>query len=293
MSSNKAIQKISIIREGNLIQKKSSIHLSAFFLSDIAYHAISATNDFGKKQPSHLNILDLYDEYIRFYGDKCTIEYNELGDNDFVLKAMIGHSQKQLSYQRKHLIKEEFNRQVEIIEKIPKKTQSAFPLDDICHQHTGMSLSELRATLFALYSFNADLSDLTAIILNEPLNHIHPALTPVNINRVIDFYSASYKDFRISEFAENYFQIKPIVRTSSNRLIVPDAYMLLKKLADGPLWVIRDHFRNYDKTQSFVKYFGDLFEKYVENMFVSQLNKNQYHRIPESKKKSRLVYLHK
>jgi len=63
--------------------------------------------------------------------------------------------------------------------------------------------------------------------------------------------------------------------------------MLAKKMADGPLWILRDYFRLNKNPQDFVNYFGELFEQYVEDMLATQLNKNQYDRIPESKKEKR------
>jgi len=287
MANNQAIQPIDVIREKGALQWKNKFNLSAFHLSDLAYHAIQATNDFGKKHPSFHDIIMLSDQYIKYDEQKSSIEYHNLQGSDFLIRVIVGHSQKQFPYQEKYRIRDEFNRQVEITERIPKKINSKFLFDDICHKETGLNLSDLRTVLFALYVFNSGSSDLTAIILNEPLNHIHPVLTTVNINRVIDFYSGNYNDFRISNFAENHFHIKPIVRTSSDHLIVPDAFMLAKKMADGPLWILRNHFNNDDNSQSFVKYFGDLFEQYVEDMLTSQLNTNQYERIPESKKEKR------
>lgn len=287
MVNNQPIQTVDIVQPGALIDRKNKMFLSAFDLSDLAYHAIVTTNDFGKSYPSYNDVIFLSNEYKRHDEQKSSIEYSNLQDSDFLIKVIVGLSQKQFPYQEIYRIRAEFNRQVEILQKIPIKINSEFYLDDICRQETGLCLSDLRAILFTLYVLNSNSSDLTAIILNEPLIHIHPALTTVNINRVIDFYSANYNDFRSSEFAENYFHIKPIVRTSNNRLIVPDAFMLAQKMADGPLWVLRDYFRNNKQSQDFVKYFGDLFEQYIEDMLVSQLNKDQYFRIPESKKEKR------
>ena len=286
MVNNQAILPIDVIREKGASQRKNKFNLSAFHLSDLAYHAIQATNDFGKKQPSFLDIITLCNEYIKHDEQKSAIEYNALQDSDFLIKVIVGLSQKQFPYQETYRIRSEFNRQVEIIQEIPNKINSEFHFDDICYQETGLSLSDLRAILFTLFTLNSNSSDLTAIILNEPLDHIHPALTTANINRLIDYYSANYSDFRTSKFSENHFRIKPIVRSSNNRLIVPDAFMLAMKMADGPLWVIRNHFYN-NKSNSFVIYFGYLFEKYIEDMIKSQLNKNQYYRIPESNKRKR------
>jgi hypothetical protein len=288
MVNNQAIQPIDIIREKGAFQRKNKFILSAFHLSDLAYHAIQATNDFGNKQPSFYDIINLCNEYIKYDEYRSDVEYKELQTSDFLIKLGIGLSQKQFIYQEIYRIREEFNRQVEIIQEIPKKINSKLCLDEISYQNKdlGVSLSELRAILFALYAYNSDASDFTAITLNKSITHIHPAFTTANINRVIQFYSANYKDYRQSKLAGNHFHIKPIVRTSNNRFIVPDSYMLAKKMADGPLWVIRDHFRD-NNSQSFVNHFGELFEQYVEDMLKSQLNINQYHRIPESNKRKR------
>lgn len=286
--NNQAIQPIDVIREKGAFQRKNKFILSAFHLSDLAFHAIQATNDFGNKQPSFYDIINLCNEYIKYDEQKSDVEYKGLQTSDFLIKLGIGLSQKQFIYQEIYRIREEFNRQVEIIQEIPKKINSKLCLDEISYQNKdlGISLSELRAILFALYAYNSGSSDFTAIILNKSITHIHPAFTTANINRVIQFYSANYKDYRQSKLAGNHFYIKPIVRTSHNRLIVPDSYMLAKKMADGPLWVIRDHFRD-NNSQSFVKYFGDLFEAYFGKMLLSQLKNNQHYRISESKTEKR------
>lgn len=286
MANNQSIKIIDIVRSEGLFQRKKSIYLSAFHLSDLAYHAIQATNDFGKKQPSFDDIVKLSNEYIKYDTYKSDGEFKELQENEVLIKIVVGHSQKQFPYQEIYRIANEFNRQTEIIQEIPRKINLEFHFDNICKQYTGLSLSDFRAILFILYAYNSSSSDLTAIILDKPINHIHPAFTSANINRIIQYYSASYNEYRKSEFAESHFHIKPIVATSNNRLIVPDAFMLANKMADGPLWVLRDHFRNKN-SQDFVNRFGLLFEKYIENMFASLLENKQYSRISESKKKKR------
>ena len=109
-------------------------------------------------------------------------------------------------------------------------------------------------------------------------SNVHPALAAWNVQQVAALYAADYQEF-LNLHSGKTFYVKPVVRTSSNRLLAVNTYMFAKKMADGPFWLIRDYYLNLG-SQAFVTAFGMYFERYVEKLLQQCLSSGDFARVP-------------
>jgi len=281
-NENKPFKNIPVIRyEGPLCQR-GKVTVTAWNLSDLAYLAIRESNDFQRLEPSIGDLVGLCNFFLSLDNNRSGKEYKRLVKNEKILKILLGLSQKQFWYQERHRIREEFNRQVELLEVIPSEIGSQVELEGVCKQVSGFDLRSFRTILLALFSIAITQSDLSYLTSNGSAMKAHPALTVRNVIQVADLYTGDYNEFRQSPLFENHFYIKPIVRTSFDRLIGVNTYMFAKKIADGPFWIIRDYYRSRD-SQAFVNVFGEYFERYVEKLLHHCLTKKSFARVPAPK----------
>lgn len=279
--------------------KKYKITVAAWNLSEVAYHAIITTNDYGKSSSDDF-LLYAVNEHVLFRKAISKENYDATNKDDILMRILVGLSQQQFWYQEPLWLREEFNRQVEILHKIPVSISASElfgreNFDGVFDEVLHMSIDDFRAVLMLIHALNMAKVDLSKASLPKDVIKIHPSFTDDNLYKVIDFYSASYKDVRNSNFGirENYLALKPIICTDQKAVVIPDAYLMAKKMADGPLWVIRDYFRSLPDKSSrdrFVNGYGYLFERYVEDMLKLQLSDDKYERIKESKDFKRADY---
>ena len=279
-SRNTPIETVPVTRVDGPLQQEGNVTVTAWNLSDIAYLAICESHDFRSWEPSVHDIVAICNEFIGWDELRSKNELEDLNTDDWILKFSVGFSQKQFWYQELYRIVEDFNRQVELLEKIPKEINSNLDLDLACKDITGFEIQPFRALLLGLFVISNNQSDLTTFTFNGTASDFHPEVTPQNIKRIIDFYTADYREFRESKLEENHFFLKPIVRTSSNRLIAINQYFLARKIAEGPFWAIRDYYLKKDSA-AFVNEFGLYFERYVENLLSHYLSPDSFYRIPD------------
>jgi hypothetical protein len=279
---NKPMINIPVIRFNGPLYQKGNVTVLAWNLSDLAYLAIQKSNDFRKIEPSSNDLVTLCNLFLAWDNKRSSEEYDGLDKNEMLLKMMVGLSQKQFWYQEIHRIREEFNRQVELLEVIPSQIGSQVDLEGACKDVSGFDLRTFRTILLALFSVALHQSDLSYLTSDGSLLDIHPALTVQNVLQVADLYTGDYQEFRQSPLLENHFFVKPIVRTSFNRLIAVNTYMFAKKVADGPFWIIRDYYLNKG-SQAFVNVFGGYFEYYVEKLLQHCLPSESFARVSPPK----------
>jgi len=105
-------------------------------------------------------------------------------------------------------------------------------------------------------------------------------MTLANMKTVIDYYTADYTEARGSPNAENHFFLKPLVRSSTNKVLNVNEFILARKAAEGPFWAIREYYRKLESAD-FMNEFGRYFEQYVRDLLNASLRPEQFERIPE------------
>lgn len=279
--SDKAYLDIKARRMGRLVPVVGNIIVTAWGLADIAYQAICNTSDFAPIEPDDSFLISLYNEYIGWEEEMSKEQFNDVkNDEDLTLKFTFGHSQKQFWYQEKHRIREEFNRQVELLEVIPKRINCPLDFDADCARATGFNMRELRTLLYGIYAIGGSKNDLSDFTFESSVTRIHEALTVENVRKVINLYSCDYSDIRNSKLLENYLFLKPIIKTTSQKIVNVSEYLLARKVADGPFWVLRDLYLR-EVSSAFVNEYGRLFEQYVANLLQYYIPTDRYERITE------------
>jgi hypothetical protein len=279
---NESVMTVPVTRSQGILHQRGKITVTAWNLSDLAYFAIRESSDFQTWEPSVHDLIRLCNLFLAWEENRSSSEYGSLVGDDWTLKFAVGFSQKQFWYQQLYRIREEFNRQVELLEVIPAEIGSQIDLSGACEAGSGFDLRTLRIILLGLFAVVGKQSDLTRLTFDGTATNLHPALTVHNVYQVANFYAAEYQEVRESLLLENHFYVKPIVRTTSNRLVAVNMFMFAKKVADGPFWIIREYYHSCG-SQAFVTEFGQYFERYVEKLLQHCLAPTCFTRVPAPK----------
>lgn len=211
---NEPVLNIPVVRFDRSVHQKGNVTITAWNLSDLAYLAIRESNDFQLWEPSVHDVVGLSNFFLAWDEHRSREEFKGLTNDELALKFSIGFSQKQFWYQELHRIREEFNRQVELLEVIPREIGSQLDLNAVCLEVSGFDLNTLRTILFALFSVSIRQPNLSQFTSDGGAANIHHALTAQNVYKVASLYAADYDEFRKSPLHENHFYAKPVVRTS-------------------------------------------------------------------------------
>lgn len=270
-------------RDGILV-RRGRLTIAAWQLSDLAYLAILNSHDFAHRIPSEKDLLELMNLFHERDSRVSRTWIESLDDEDKVLAFTIGFSQKQFWYQEPHRLRAEFNRQVQMLEVLSTQTAHDLGLNRICESVTGFDLRTFRKLVFALNAIGNRTTDLTHFTFDGTTEKIDQAITASNVYKVMEFYAADYQLIRDSPLGENTFFSYPIVRTATGRRIVVNQYLLARKIADGPYWILRNHFMflpNRADQESFVRHFGELFDLYFESLLEYYFTRDSFRRVPE------------
>ena len=72
--------------------------------------------------------------------------------------------------------------------------------------------------------------------------------------------------------------IKPIIKTSTDQLVISNAFIWAEKFYEGIYWLIRDKYMQV-KSQDFVNRFGEYYEKYIEELLGFYFKSGQYEKV--------------
>jgi hypothetical protein len=274
--SNSHMQKVTL--HDAFDRELGEIYITPWDLSDIAFYAIKYSHDFNSWIPDTSEFNDICKEYLKYDEENDTdILEQEENDQKLMVKLFWGLSQKQFWYQNIHLNYYDYNRQVEMLEIIPLERSINLDLDKACLEITGFKVKDYRILLKVIAAISLQNCLLTSISI-EPQVFNNSIVTSENIKKVITFLSIDYNHVRKSPLREEVFQVKPFVTDIYGNVISINQYFILKKMTDGPLWAIRDAFKN-KKTKVFLTEYGTLFEYYVEKLLKEFLKPGEYIRI--------------
>ncbi len=292
-NANKSVEIIPINYLNGQFIRKGKTTITAWWLVDIAYYAIIHTNDFALVKPNYRSLISICNDYVNFDEKRSELKFGHNPTFDDVTNYLLGLSEKTFWYQELGKIREKFNRDFELLQVIPKQIKIKTDIENIILSTTGFSSNTFRKLLFAIFAVSRIKTDITNISLSKDLKKISPELTTENLLKVIDMFSADYNVYRTSNLGENQFIAKPIVKTLHSRYIAISTFLLARKIHDGLFWKIRDYYYSAEDKikQTFTNDFGEIFEKYVKNLFSRYLSSKQYQRIPpDSKKRADWVF---
>ncbi len=254
--------------------------VSPWDVSDINYYAILNSHEFNTKTITQNEYFYIINDYLGFDDDRTSIiTEGNFTDSEKLLLILWGHSRKQFWYQEKFRIRDEFNRQVELLEILA--TDKKFDLDNACKNETGFSIYEYRLLLYYLTALGLQNTDLTEIKVPENFTKEISFLTVENVIEIRNKLATDYSDIRKSLFKEESFYIYPIIRTNSNQYLNLNQYFLFRKPVEGPLWSIRNYYKK-KRSKEFLTFYGDLFERYVSKLLNYYVPTDMFNRIQSS-----------
>lgn len=282
---NTAVEDIPVTVSKGFLSKNGNVTLTAWGLLKISYHAIVTTHDFVTMSPTFDNIIEICYEFNDYDNQVSGEVYKDTSIDERLLFDMFGLTQEQFWFQKLHLIKEMFNRDVELLDVIPSQIKTNINLNEIIQKTTDFDMVLYRKLLLAVY---ASKRINGCISISDHFEKYDERLNRDNISKTIKSLSANYHDYRQSPLRHKYFYAKPIVQTTANMFIAVNQYLLALKITDGVFWTIRDYFMQQDRkaSQKFTNEFGKYFERYVENLLNHFLDPKQFIRVPEGKKKN-------
>lgn len=269
------------------------IIMSAWGLLDLCYLAIRNTSDSAPYSPTADILNEIYFEYIEYDGEISSAAIPENSDLEKLYLYLFGLAQKSFWFQEYYRIREQFNREIELLEVIPAQVGTRIDINKIVLERTGYSIKSFRKLLLALFGMGLSNPKLDEISIDDGLIRYDPNLTKSNLKKVIELYSADYEEYCKSQLKQMFLYLKPIVRTSTREHIVVSQYLLAKKIADGPFWILRDYFveKGKDESRNFTTEFGRYFEKYVENLLSHYLLPASFFKVPEEPKEKRADWI--
>jgi len=259
--------------------KKGTITNTPWDVNYINYAAVCYTSDFVPNSASTNDYADLINENLG-HDELLSEEYlNSLEEQDnFVPLIFWGLARTEFWYQDLSTLFRNFNRQVELLEILP--TGSEFDLDSACKNESGFSIRECRELVFVLAAVAQANPDISAVRIDKTFQDRFAVANIDNIKKMIELLSSDYQTIRTSPLAELVFYVYPILRSTRNRYIVCNYFMLFRKIVDGPLWAIKNYFRQQSNGNAFVIYYGELFERYVKKVMDFEKLQGRYVRIP-------------
>lgn len=281
------------IMEFGCIPKQVLVMLSAWDIQDMAYLSIRHSNDFrnGNLLPQDVGtIVNLYRGHENEHSKGEFLKDASLPE---IFKFIMGMTYEQFKYQNLAWPIQNFCRNYHIlIASSNINREKIIDINQITNELFGLNVDELLAVEIMILWLSSKNPDP----LSAPEKYYHRAETSVitkeTLERVVAYYSITYEEVRNSLIGKQIFYSKPFVITKKTQeSIMVSFYLLVMTFADGLYWLVRDYYRNNNLGQQFINAFGEMFEDYFEELAAIYLNRKQWFKIPEQKKKSADYYV--
>lgn len=267
-------------------------YLTGWELVDCSYQAIKHTNDYCGE-----SIYDVTKQYPEFapsyiYGLIDVVHaYSERRESEFIdsndvdarfLLYLWGFAGEQFLFETIANVKDEADRELYIIFDCGNKLYPDIDFEQIVRESIGVSPLNVLSTLFYTWALSSKMGIIDNLI---PLAKWDDILTQEDFKKVIDYYTATYKDVRESALGRQFFYSKPFIRTDRSKNIISiNCYLNLFAFEHCIFWIIRDHYLKRD-SQEFTSQFGEMFECYFAELLSECLKDGEYRRIPETAEK--------
>lgn len=270
------------------IHKEVEVMLSAWDIHNIAYLSIMNANDY-RKQIMQMEeagvVVNLYRGYENEHSESEYFANAELAD---IFKFLMGMTYEQFKYQNPAWTYQSFNRNYHMLigsENINR--EKIVDINEITRALFGLNVDELLTVeliILWLCSKHPDPLSAPEQIYRKKDSSI---LTKENLQKVIGYYSVSYREVRESKLEKQIFYRKPFVVTQKTKeTIAVSIYLVQMMMADGLYWLIRDYYQEHNWGLKFINAFGEMFENYFEEIASLYLPEKAWYKIPEQRKKS-------
>ena len=258
-----------------------SVLISAWDLIDVAYNAVKTTNDFrGDKIQSENAFWFLCcanKDYMQKEESNLIEIIKEQPEFWFYTWGFAG---EQIKLQEISEIYEKASRELYILLSISREV-GGIDVPEAIRKEIGVEWEEvLSSIMLAGLGLNQRIS-IDTIIKKVKWDN---CFKKESFIKVIDRYTTDYSEIKSSPLLRQIFYTKPFVKTKKGSLISINSFLNLCLYEHCLLWVARDYYRKQNK-QDFTSYFGELFEKYFEEILSFYLEQEQFVKIPVGKKK--------
>ena len=281
------------IMEFGFIPKQVSVMLSAWDIQDMAYLSIRHSNDFRNGNLSSQDVGTIVNLYRGHENEHSNSEFLKDAALSEIFKFIMGMTYEQFKYQNLAWPIQNFCRNYHIlIGSSNINREKIIDINQITNELLGLNVDELLAVeimILWLCSKNPDPLSAPETLYHRTETSV---ITKETLERVVAYYSITYEEVWNSPIGKQIFYSKPFVITKkSQESIMVSFYLLVMTFADGLYWLVRDYYRNNNLGQRFINAFGEMFEGYFEELASIYLDKKQWFKIPEQKKKSADYYV--
>lgn len=261
-------------------------YLNSWDISEVTYYLVKHSNDYrGKRILNEIDILRLCQKSSQILEEKFCSNFESLPDTPSKMAYFShGFSQRQFIFQENHEVFWRFFRNAEILENISIEEGNLLNVDKVLKEIFGFSAKDFNKLLFVLIFSVLRNYDILSEKYKKDLLSFLTEDDYQNLTKIIDYFTADYDEYRNNDLKDKIIYFKPIIKTSNNKLVIPNFYMLFKNLGDALYWVLRNYYYDKKPRGLFPSEFGRLFEKYTENLLNNYLEKNTFKHLEETKK---------
>ncbi len=268
-------------------QRKYEQWIPAWVLADLSYAAIKSSNDHRSLMPSSEDICKLANLSAKVSDELAAKSKEEIPSEDLKAHILLGLTQKQFWYQeiiRGGKLYYNFLRYFILLSEIPRNyfQHHIQPNNDLV-ELSGFDIKSFAQLQMAGFSV-LQVSSVIKFTISDELKESYPVLTEENLRSCIGHFTGDYNYYRGASFPNNPLFFKPIVKTSTNKYIISNAFIWARKFYEGIYWLIRDKHMKI-QSQAFTNNFGEYYEKYIEEVLGFYLNPGQFERITVGDKK--------
>ncbi len=265
---------------GGFSQKFEQL-IPAWVLADLSCMAIKKSNDHRSQKPSFEDVCKLVNLAADVSKELAAKRKEEIAKEDMKLHILLGLSQKQFWYQeitRGGKLYYNFLRYFILLSEIPMNhfQHHKQPSDDLL-ELTGFDIKSFAQLQMAGYAWLQESSSMSFKVTDD-VRKVYPVLTEENLTSCIGYFTGDYNYYRGSSFPNNPLFFKPIIKTSTNKFIISNAFIWARKFYEGTYWLIRDKYMKL-QSQAFINNFGEYYEKYIEEVLGFYLKPSQYGRV--------------
>ena len=274
----------NLYEKGRYLPQKQEVYIMEWALLDLAYYIIKVSNDYRGKTIEYdeeLYMLQVAVDNYKEREEKDFVDNDTQGDKKDFYLYLWGFAGEQFKLQNPKSVFDNFSRDMYMLFEI--NDPCLFDMEKALYDEVGMTWDKVVSYLMLAWYGFTKVNTLQELIENMKWR------TPNNkteFEHVIKRYTTNYYEVRKSPLGRQILYAKPYVKTQKGEVVSVSAYLNLFLYEHCILWLIRDNFKKQNK-QDFVNYFGELFEKYFNELLSSCLKDEEYERIIESDKDKR------
>ena len=276
-----------VFRLGN--PRKATVMATAWDLLEIEYLSVLNSNDFrhSKKKVSLGQFINLYRKYENNHSIAPVLKTT---DSNGLFRAIMGMTAEQFQYQNMSWLFEKFNRDYYILCSAKFEHREEIDINAITKEVFGLSADDYIAVLVMIWGLCAQQPEPICAFKKIIDLKDTSVFSEQNVEKVIQYYSCTYKDLRESSIGKQLLYSKPFILTErSKTYIASSLFLVAMTIANGLYWLARDYYQK-QKTQRFVNAFGLLFEDYIKDVASLYCNGDEWCVLSTSQKKGADYY---